>query len=355
MTFGAAVTDETERVSRPWLWLQLIIGWLPIWALYVALMVAAHGGSILRAALTGSHAIGAAAVLSLMLVRLVNRLPWPRPITLPFVLKHCLAALLFAPTWVALTTAIESVLRGHLVTTAPPPGFAPFIVLGLWLYAAVVGVLYAVRATARAGRAEAAAAQSQLAALRSHLNPHFLFNALHTVVQLIPVDPTRASSAAEELAGLLRTALEEDRDVVPLREERAFVERYLALEHIRFGDRLQIEFDVEAAALDVLVPAFALQTLVENAVRHGASPNIDATTIRIAARTVRDVLTITVTDTGVGARASDRAPGVGTGLARLRVRLDALYGTRGQLNAAPRQDGGYIATVTLPLTTAHRR
>jgi two-component system, LytTR family, sensor kinase len=354
MTAGAPVADETGHAARPWLWLQLLIGWLPIWALYVALMLAAHGGSLLRAALTGSHAIGAAAVLSLLLVRLVNRLPWPRPITMSFVLTHCLAAMIFAPSWVALTTAIESLLRGHLVTSAPPPGWAPFIVLGLWLYAAVVGVLYAVRATARAGRAEAAAAQSQLAALRSHLNPHFLFNALHTVVQLIPVDPTRASGAAEELAGLLRTALEEDRDVVPLREERAFVERYLALEHIRFGDRLQIAFDVDPAVLDAFVPAFVLQTLVENAVRHGASPNVDPTSIRVAAHAARDVLTITVTDTGVGARASERAAGAGTGLARLRVRLDALYGTRGQLQAAPRPEGGYVATVTLPLSTAHR-
>lgn len=354
MTPGVPDPDRTARLARPWVWLQLIIAWLPIWALYTALMVAAHGGSIVRAALTASHAIGAAAVLSLLLVRLVNRLPWPRPITMSFILKHFVAALLFAPSWVALTTAIESVLRGHLVTSAPPPGFAPFIVLGLWLYAAVVGVLYAVRATARAGRAEAAAVESQLAALRSHLNPHFLFNALHTVVQLIPIDPTRASGAAEELAGLLRTALEEDRDVVPLREERAFVERYLALEHIRFGDRLQIQFDVAPAALDVPLPAFALQTLVENAVRHGAAPNVAATTIRVAVRLEGDLLVITVTDTGVGALAAQRATGAGTGLTRLRARLDALYGARGQLHAAPGAGGGYTAVMKVPRVVPHR-
>jgi two-component system, LytTR family, sensor kinase len=180
------------------------------------------------------------------------------------------------------------------------------------------------------------------------------------VVQLIPVDPERASSAAEELAGLLRTALEEDRDLVPLREERAFVERYLALEHMRFGDRLQIDFDVQPAALDVSVPAFALQTLVENAVRHGAAPNVNSTTIRVAAHLDGDRLNLTVTDTGVGASAVGEVSGNGastgtsTGLARLRIRLDTLYGSRGQLRASPQPEGGYSATVTVPHTTSHR-
>lgn len=357
MSVGVPGADQS---ARKWVWFQLFVSWLPVWALYVALMLAVHGGSVGVSAIVASRAIAAAAVLSLLVTRLVNRLPWPRRISASFVFAHTAAAFIFAPAWVGLTSLIESVLRWRLVLSGPPGGLAPFLILGLWLYIALVGVLYAVRATARAGRAEAAAAESQLAALRSHLNPHFLFNALHTVVQLIPIDPKRASSAAEELAGLLRTALEEDRDVVPLRAECAFVERYLALERMRFGDRLIVAFDIEPAAIDVPVPAFALQTLVENAVRHGASPNIQATRIDITARVDGASLVLTVTDTGVGQRGGANAdvnfgtsaPGAGTGLNRLRARLDALYGARGRLNLAPDVGRGFTATVIVPRNSA---
>ena len=357
MSSGVAGVDQT---ARKWVWFQLFVSWLPVWALYVALMLAVHGGSIGVSAIVASRAIAAAAVLSLLVTKLVNRLPWPRRITASFVVAHTAAAFVFAPAWVGLTSLIESVLRWRLVLSGPPGGLAPFLILGLWLYIALVGVLYAVRATARAGRAEAAAAESQLAALRSQLNPHFLFNALHTVVQLIPVDPKRASTAAEELAGLLRTALEEDRDVVPLRAERAFVERYLSLERMRFGERLIVAFDVEPAAVDVSVPAFALQTLVENAVRHGASPNIQPTRISITARIDGESLMLSVTDTRVGPLGNANAgviagtapSGPGTGLNRLRARLDALYGAQGQLRTESDAGVGFTATVLVPRNSA---
>jgi signal transduction histidine kinase len=351
MTLPAPDTGIASRSTRPWVWLQLVIAWLPVWALYVALMVAAHGGSVIQAGIIAIRAIAAAAVLGLLVVRLVNRWPWPERITMSFVLLHLAAALVFAPSWVALISLIESVLHWRLVLAAPPNGLAAFLVLGLWLYVAVVGVLYAVRATARAGRAEAAAAESQLAALRSQLNPHFLFNALHTVVQLIPIDPKRASVAAEELAGLLRTALEEDRDVVRMRDELAFVERYLALESMRFGDRLIVVSDVAPAALDANLPAFALQTLVENAVRHGAAPSITPTRLTIAASVDADMLTISVTDTGVGGAAVATASGTGTGLHRLRSRLDALYGARATLQVGPAPGGGFVSTLHIPVVT----
>lgn len=358
MTVTSPGTGITSRSTRPWVWLQMVIGWVPVWALYVALVVAAHGGSVIHAGIIAIRAVAAAALLGLLVIRLVNKWPWPERITLPFVLVHTAAALVFAPAWVALTSLIESALRWQLVIVTSPAGLAPFVVLGLWLYVAVVGVLYAVRATARAGRAEAAAAESQLAALRSQLNPHFLFNALHTVVQLIPIDPKRASVAAEQLAGLLRTALEEDRDVVRMRDELAFVERYLALEHMRFGDRLTVVWDVVPASLDADLPAFALQTLVENAVRHGAAPSIAPTRITISSCVDSDTLTITVTDTGAGGALSTSASdtgvatgtGAGTGLQRLRSRLDALYGARASMQVGPAPGGGFTAALCIPIT-----
>lgn len=349
MTLPAPPRDAAPRAGRAWLWLQFVIGWLPVWVMYTFLILAAHGGPVVRAAVHGGRAIAAAALLGPVVLKLVDRLPWPRQVSAAFVLTHLVAAALFSAAWVALTGLIETLFSGQLYRFVTA-GLGPFLVLGLWLYVVVTGILYAVRATARAGRAEAAAVESQLAALRSQLNPHFLFNALHTVVQLIPLDPARASDAAEALAALLRTALEEDRDVVPFREERAFVERYLALEHIRFGDRLRITFDVDAAALHVPVPAFTLQTLVENAVRHGAAPQVDTTHIAITARCTGDALVLTVTDTGVGMPGGTSALGTGTGLHRLRARLEALFGDRARLELTSGAGPGFRACVVVPIS-----
>ena len=118
------------------------------------------------------------------------------------------------------------------------------------------------QAEADVARAEAVATSTQLAALRAQLHPHFLFNALHTVVQLIPVEPAKAAEAAEMVAGLLRTSIGEERDEVPLDDEWRFVSRYLAIEQIRFGDRLRIRSEIPPDVLDEHVPSFALQTLV---------------------------------------------------------------------------------------------
>ena len=210
-----------------------------------------------------------AALLGLGVLRITERVPWPRAVRPGFVLIHVIGAIGFATAWMLLASALESIIRWRLYLVTPA-GIVPFLTIGIWLYIAVAGVAYAARSTQRAAAAEANAVRSQLAALRGQLNPHFLFNALHTVVQLIPVEPTRAALAAEQVAGLLRTVIEEDRDLVPLDDERRFVERYLAVEHLRFGDRLETAFEVEPALSAALVPSFALQTLVENAVRHGA-------------------------------------------------------------------------------------
>ena len=325
--------------------MQLLIGWMPVWALYATIIVAVHGESVSTATMAAARAIGAAALLGVLVLRLTERLPWPRPMTVTFMLAQVGAALAFSASWVLLTSLVESVLHLRLVVFS---GLVPFLILGLWLYVAVAGVSYAVRATERAARAEAVAAQSQLAALRGQLNPHFLFNALHTVVQLIPIDPRQAGAAAEQIADLLRSAIEEGRDLVPLRDERAFVQRYVELERMRFGDRLEVAFDMSDDTLDALVPSFALQTLVENAVRHGAAPRVEPTRVVITARVSGRRLQVTVADTGVGAEVAQLDAGVGTGLRRLRERLQVLYGSDGRLEIVTAPGAGFEATMSLP-------
>src|SRR6478736_9615702 len=306
-------------MSRAWLWLQIIIGWLPIWALFTLMMVSAHDVPLLSGTLYASRMMAAAAVLGIAVHRFTARLPWPHPMQVRFVVVHFLAAVLYAAAWLVLISAIESVVQsvahGHFAAVfVVGPGVIPFMIVGVWLYVIVAGVTYSNRAAQRAAQIEALAARTQLAALRAQLHPHFLFNALHTVVQLIPVDPSGATRAAEQLAGALRTAIEEERDLVPLAAELAFVRRYLAIECIRFGDRLGVREDIDAAAQFALLPSFALQTLVENAVRHGAAPRPETTTLTIAAHVSGDTLSLTVTDDGAGAADAQIENGDGTGL-----------------------------------------
>lgn len=355
---------QASGMPRVWVWLQLVLGWLPVWALYTTLILSAHPGvPFASAAQSGLRAIGIAAVLGLGVWRLTLRLPWPHPFRWRFAAFHLVGAAVYAGLFAALNAAMERGLPRPVVIDLPGDGapvahlvvlatswFPRFLILGVWFYVMVAGVAYATRGTERAARAEALAARAQLAALRAQLHPHFLFNALHTVVQLIPREPARAAHAAELVAGLLRTTLEEDRDLIPLADEWAFVERYLEVERIRFGERLRVHADLGDAA-GALIPAFALQTLVENAVRHGAAPRVEPTEVRVEARVTPALLRVTVRDDGAGADPAVLAAGggaSGTGLRHLRDRLAALYGGSARLDLATRPDGGFTAALRLP-------
>ena len=341
-------------MTRTWVWLQIMIGWLPVWALFTLMIVTVHNLPVQSAALEALRMMAAAAALGIFVHRFTGRLPWPYPMQLRFVLRHLLAAGVYAVAWLAAISAIESVVQSvrhgqFMLAVVIGPGVVPFLTLGVWLYVMIAGVTYGNRAAQRAAQIEALAARTQLAALRAQLHPHFLFNALHTVVQLIPVDAPGAMRAAEQLAGVLRTAIEEDRDLVALAEELAFVRRYLAIEGIRFGDRLRVHEAIDPDTLSIPVPSFALQTLVENAVRHGAAPRVETTTLTIATHIVSSALVISVADDGAGAAHGVLDAPTGTGLRRLRERLQHLYGARAALTIDSAAARGLRATITLPL------
>ncbi|MDB4899972.1 MAG: sensor protein lytS [Gemmatimonadetes bacterium] len=334
-------------MPRAWVWLQVLSGWLPVWALYTALIVAMHQPvTLAHAGFIGVRAILPAALLGVFVHRLAAHVPWPQRSRLSFALLHLGAAAGYAVGWMLLVSVVESIIRWQVVLYAGA-GIAPFLVLGVWLYVIVAGISDAIEATERAARAEATTARMQLAALRAQLHPHFLFNALHTVVQLIPTEPTRAADAAEQVALLLRTTVEEDRDIVSLQDEWSFVSRYLDLERIRFGDRLRVHADIAGDLLATPVPSFALQTLVENAVRHGAAPRVAPTDITVTATGTDALVRLRVHDTGDGASTAQTSAG-GTGLSRLRERLAALYGGTAKLLLETGPAGGFAATLVIP-------
>jgi LytS/YehU family sensor histidine kinase len=294
----------------------------------------------------------AGAIMSYLLYRFVRRVPWPRPFRLQFVFVHVAALLVFGASWIALSIAVETLFTGNPLQTRTVwrlvelPSELPQI--SLLLYGVVVGVAYAMEKRARSAQAEAEAARAHLAALRAQLHPHFLFNALHTVVQLIPVDADRAVEAAELVGSLLRVTVEENRDEVPLADEWSFVSRYLEMEQLRFGDRLRVRTEVDPDLLDERVPSFALQTLVENAVRHGAANRVAPTEIVVNAALSDAKLTLSVWNEGDPRPPFKEGNGVGTGLSRLRERLAFLYGNEARLTSGAREDGSFEAVLSIP-------
>jgi len=336
--------------SRSWFWLQLIIGWLPMWALFTVLIMNVHGAPFAGAAKVALRMIASGALVGLGVSAFVRRCPWPYPFRWSFLLAHTIAAPLYALAWIATCSLLESLVRWRLAFDMGP-GLGRFVVTGVWLYLMIAAVSYAQQATQRTALIQAATARAQLAALHAQLHPHFLFNALHTVVQLIPIDPTKASHAAELLAELLRSALDEKRDRITLAEEWRFVERYLAIEQLRFGDRLQVATTLPDDLMDATLPSFALQTLVENAVRHGAAPKVGTTHLHVEARVERGRLSLVVSDDGIGAEPSAMNEESGTGLHRLRERLTGLYGGNAKLTIQT-SPAGVTVTLHLPAVQA---
>ncbi|MBX3100873.1 MAG: sensor histidine kinase [Bacteroidetes bacterium] len=190
--------------------------------------------------------------------------------------------------------------------------------------------------------------EANLAALRSQINPHFLFNTLNTIADLIHHMPDLAEQAVEKLAYIFRYTLRvSGQDFVPLGEEIALVRNYLDIEQIRFGDRLSISIDVSTDAAEVPIPAFVLQTLVENCIKHGIAKLLAQGKVEISARVQDGWLVCTVYDNGPGidpARVQK-----GTGLRNILARTRSLYNLE-DLLAFSNTGNGTLVTLKLPLT-----
>jgi signal transduction histidine kinase len=221
----------------------------------------------------------------------------------------------------------------------------------LVVYALIAAVAYAADAYDRARTREAEAARAELAAIRAHLNPHFLFNLLHALTGLVRADPARAEDALERFGGLLRYVLRLDRERrewVRLDEELAFARAYLDLEKLRLGDRLRVTWDVDDEAPDALVPPFVVQPLVENAVRHGLAPRLAGGALTVRARLdARDRLHVEVADDGVGADPA-ALDGEGFGLRSVRRRLAVAFGGAATVEVETALDRGFAVRLTLP-------
>lgn len=338
---------RSRRVGAAAWWL-----YAGVWAAYagmVALILREDAGSWSVAAFRAGNTVLPGAVLGVAVIRGSLTLVGSRRRGAGLLAVHGLGAAAYAVAWVA---GIALLLLPQLGAAEAAAVLRPFagwqLLTGLGFYAVMAGLVTALATRERLREEQVARATVELQALRGQLNPHFLFNTLHSVGALVRQDPAAAEEALERLALLLRYVLAPghaaEGDDVTLGRELAFVDDYLALEQLRLGRRLRVERHVDPAVLGARVPALTLQPLVENAVRHGVAPQADGGVVRLTVRRDGAWAVVSVEDDGRGGG----LPSTGIGLVAVRQRLSVRFAEAAALEAGP-QASGWRATVRVPL------
>ena len=204
----------------------------------------------------------------------------------------------------------------------------------------------------RTAQLETQLAVADLRALKLQLHPHFVLNALNTTAAMISRDPERAEEMVVRIGELLRMALDtREAHLVPLAEEIEFLEKYLEIERVRFGDQLEVRVEVAPALGEALVPSFVLQPFVENAIKHRRMVPGEPTRVEIRAWQEDSRLCLRVADNGSGWPAAEGETGSGLGIANTRARLDALFGARYTLAFSAASPSGLVVDLSLPHQT----
>lgn len=351
--------------------------WLALLTIYSAAFVT-NGIAVGFALRNGLANLLPSALLGLIVLRLPPVVRWHETRKGRFFAAHLglLTAflLLSVAGWALLVAADSLIFTGRVMPLSFR--FLAFMLFNdVLIYGTLAGVAYAWHNADAVAKAEALRARASLEAMRSQLNPHFILNTFHALVGLVRRDPAVAESALERLGDLLRYSLRVQRDgidEVPLRDEYALVESYLELERLRLADRLRVAADLPPSTLEYLVPTFAVQILVENAVRHAIAPRAAGGRLEIRAKEIDGRLCISVKDDGNGGtvdggtvdghraggtivnaatvdgrRGDTRMEGSRMGLRLLQERLAALYGNEATLTLRS-SDTETCAELTLP-------
>jgi len=333
--------------------------WLPFFVLWVLFALSFARDSFRAVFVASLITMGSAGLLGIVVWHTCRRWPWPLRFNLKFYSLHVVFAVLYAAAWTLVVFALDSLRR-----LSPVPGFwsgpilARQLLIGFWFYAIFAGVSYAVQTRNRlheketlAARAESLAAAARLDAIRARLNPHFLFNALHTLSALTKFRPTLAEGAIERLGDLLRYTLKEDgRELVEFSEELDFTRQYLAFEQLRYEDRLKVDMQIDPESFNFDIPPFSIQTLAENAVRHAISVRPEGGSLWIRCSSHDGRLTISVRDDGPGSIPED-SQSHHFGLPSLRQRLLAAYGPSAGLIVQSNPEG-FEASFSVPASSA---
>lgn len=317
MHFQTVDTDP-----RPWSWILAwqLVGWWS-WAAFTApvCFFAAWAARLRRPALLIAAHLPVALVIAVGCAALEGALKW----------------------------AFGLYRTPHTLASGVGTAVSTYWTFNLLIYAMVAGLYHAWRAM----RLETQLVQARLDALVGQLQPHFLFNTLHTISAYVLEDPKQADRMITRLSELLRQSFNRERGpLVTLEEELELLDHYVAIQEARFGDRLRVTFRVDPRAAAAVVPTLLLQPLVENAIRHGAAPTGGVAEVEIAATRSGDRLHLEVRDNGPGLPANGKNGGVG--IANTRARLSELYGPAHSFDLrsgdGPTAAKGAIATIDIP-------
>ena len=342
-------------------WGIFVAAWVAYEGLYVTAALNEAGvGFMLSLGLASANTLPTATLSVLVALRRRNLLRPERSLART-VLVHLGVGILFAVASAAVTTLLLT-LTGWEEHMTHPTGLVATLLLrtltALFLYAILAGFLMWAESLRRvhesrtlAAREAMLRAQAEAKSLRAQFNPHFVFNTLHSLMLLVRADPATAEKAIEDVAELIRYASilqRRDIDLVPLAKELEVARRYLALEKLRLEERLRVVWKVEVEPAQVMVPAFALQTLLDNAVRHGLEPRPEGGTITVAITAHEGSLALTVADDGEGADPAAVATALEHGLQLLARRLEALYGETASVSWTTAPGKGFTAKVRFP-------
>ena len=353
-------------MEKSWIFTRLggvyLSFWIAVAAVYEALFLLSPNVDYGVAFYTGLTIIGAPALLGLIVVSIALRLPARFDSTLKLAGFHLLGALIYSLLWVAAVMAIrnlELLLTAETYAARVPPAFVVrwHLVAGAALYAAMVMGVYAVRAIAAA---HAEREQAEMKALRAQLNPHFMFNTLHTISMLFRRDAGKAEEALEMFSELVRYALEPPRlpsltgemgqqthRLVSLSDEWSAAEQYLRLEELRLGARLRVKKDIAKPAMRAIVPPMILQPLLENAIVHGAATSENGAEIAISIQKKGKNVEIMI-ENDVAEHYQEQGRNLGIGLASVRARLTDVFPNQGKLDFSNLELGGFRVQMRFP-------
>lgn len=321
---------------------------------------ACQAGVILRAVLFVEAVIGVGAMFGAdTLWEWVARLSLLTGGALPATLAWLLAACMLKRILARLTTLGQYLAGGLLGALAGMYGAGLLALVGFvprmpWLASACTGALLSGMLVAalvlRAKGMTPAATAARLTDLQSRIRPHFLFNTLNTAIALVRAEPAKAETMLEDLSDLFRHALVEPGQSVTLNEEITLAQRYLAIEQVRFGSRLRLEWSLDPAAGQARLPPLLLQPLVENAVKHGVEPSTEGAEVKISTQRRGSTVVIKVTNTVPGGQGRR---GHGLALDNVRDRLSLLHDVQGQFQSALK-DGLYQVRIEVPAEVPRR-
>jgi signal transduction histidine kinase len=366
---SSAIPGASAATLRTWtsakLWRNLLLLWTAHSLVFAQTTMTLTGGGPTPAsfgiALVQSFATWMPWVpFSLFIVWLVQRYPIERQRALRSIAMLCAGAGAVIVVKALYVLAINDVIGWYATAPSPERVLLASVFNNLLLYWLIVGAAHALLYSQRYWQREsevaslrASLSEARLQALSAQLNPHFLFNTLNTVAELVHHDAAAADLMLANLSALLRRSLNgASNQEVPLREELATLKQYLSIQRVRFGTRLESAFDIEPDCLDAQVPFLVLQPLVENAIVHAIAPRIDGGCVHISARRERNRLLLRVSDDGTAL--TPQSAGTGIGLRNTIDRLNCLYGEAAALALERVAAGGTRVTLTLPFSTNAR-